>query len=610
MLWFGGFSGSGVPRHLPLNRRHLWSSVPNVWRVGNGSDSAVRVAHTAQRSVAVIGTCGARPDEVMHLAQYGVTDTVAWRWPGSYTVIQVDDRGTTVWTDLASACPVYYTGTDHGMYWASSARALAGLHGAGVDRDTLAARLLVPGVPALVASRSAFAGVCMVPAGHRLVLPVVGQPEVRSVWQPRPRSGDHPARLRVELSAAVSLRVDTAEHPTADLSGGYDSSALALLAAERLSPDRAMTAVTVHAEGVTDGGDLTYAHLVAEHPGIAHRLLPIGASQLPYSGMEGVPATDEPAPSTVAYARFSAQLDWMREVCRSDSHLTGDGGDTLLCSPPMMLADVILARRYRRALDEALAWSRLRQISALPLLAEAARTARTTREAALEALERAVRMGQASSDTMAAWYSVAAVPTWATSEVRERAVEVAWEAADLAGLWPVRDLTAYVIAEAMAEVGRTARADAQLAEAAGIELHNPFIDSRVVDACLSIPLADRPGPAEYKPILRAAMADLFPAQLARRTTKGSYTSDYYGGIRANLDALSELADGRLADLGLIDPAAFRRTLRLAAAGVQAAYVTVEPVIRTEVWLRAIDAAPAVPWAHQDRQDVQNIPGAA
>ena len=595
MWWFGGFSGRRPPRHVPVNHRPISPAMPNAWQMGDWPRSTIRTAHTPHRAVAVIGPCAASATDLTRLATDGVTDTVAWTWPGSYVVLETDERGTTLWTDLSAACPIYYLGTDHGLYWASSARALAPLRGGRPNLDALAAGLLAPTVPALVANRSAFAGMCRVPAGHRLFLPVDAQPEIRLVWQPQPRPGDHPARLRTELSAAVNLRLNAASQPTVDLSGGYDSSALALLAAERQSPGRRMTAVTVRAARVSDGGDLTYSRLVAQHPGIAHRLMPIGEKQLPYSALDAVPATDEPAPSTIAHARFWTQLQWMGDVCHSDSHLTGDGGDTVLCSPPIMVADLIAARRYRRAAAEALAWARLRRISGLSVLARAYRTARTPRSAALQALEHTLRTGQPRGDAGGGWFPMAAFPEWATRRARELAAEVVWETADLVGQDPRHDLTAYVIAEAIAEVGRTARADAQLAEPAGIALHNPFTDSRVVDACLSIPLDERPGPAEYKPILREALADLFPAGLAARTTKGSYTSDYYGGIRANLATLYELADGQLADLGLIDPAGLRRTLRLAAAGIPAAFVTIEPVIRTEVWLRAMDAAPAIPW---------------
>ena len=66
-------------------------------------------------------------------------------------------------------------------------------------------------------------------------------------------------------------------------------------------------------------------------------------------------------------------------------------------------------------------------------------------------------------------------------------------------------------------------------------------------------------------------------------------------MRANLPALHALADGRLAALGLIDPAALRRALTMTAAGLPVAFSTVEPAIAAEVWLRALADAPCIAW---------------
>ncbi len=595
MLGFGGFSGPVAEQRVPLDSRHVWPGIPGCWLTGEWRAFEVRTLSARGQSVAVFGPCALGRADLAELATRGAPDDVAWRWSGSYTVVHRDASGTTVWTDLGGAWPIYTTTADEGVYWSSSARTLAALDRKGVDQDRLAAWLLAPGVPALLARRSAFAGVDAVPAGHRLFLPTFGQPATRRVWRPTPRHGAHAGRLRAELAGAVAVRVDAASTPSVDLSGGFDSSALALLAAERLSPDRRVTGVTVHAAGVTDHGDLPYARLVGDHPGIVHRLMPLGVDQVPYSGLGGVPVTDEPAPSTVAYARFAAQLDWMRERIGSDCHLTGDGGDTLLSPGPIMLADLVNAGRPVRAWVETVRWARLRRVSTRPLFAVARRTARVGRRAALVALADTLRTGRPVPAGATSWFPLGAVAEWSTSESRGRAARVAAAVAELADPDPRADFTAYVIAEAMADVGRTARADVELAGAHGTALHNPFVDSRVVDVGLSVPLVDRPGLAEYKPTLAAGMADLFPAELATRTTKGTFTSDYYGGIRANLPALSGLADGHLAICGLVDVPALRRTLRMAAAGVPDAFTTIEPFVRAEVWLGAVLAAGPVHW---------------
>jgi asparagine synthase (glutamine-hydrolysing) len=597
MLWFGGFSGPSSFARAPVDARKLWDQDSGCWVIGIWPDHELRTTRTGGRGLAVLGRCGITAGDLARMAIHGVPDDVAWRWPGSYTVVAADRDGTTVWTDVGGAWPIYTTSGDSGVYWSSSSRALAGLTGNQVDPDWLAGWLLAPGVPGLLRNRSAFTGIDRVPPGHRLHLPTTGTPTIRPVWQPRSCSGDHPARLRAELTAAVAVRVDSASAPTVDLSGGYDSTSLALLAARRLHPHRSVIGVTLHPKGVTEGGDISYARQAAEHSGIVHRLMPLDARHLPYGNLDAVPATDEPAPSTIAHAYFSAQLQWMRSEFGTDCHMTGDGGDSLLCSPPIMLADLVAARRYRRALVETIRWARLRRLAVWPLLVASMRTARTSRADALRALARRWRTGQGGRTVAGGigWVPDMAPPRWSTVDGRERAARIAADWADRSHPVPMVDFATCVTADVMARVGRTARADVQLAEHHGVALHNPFVDSRVVDAYLSVPLDERPGPAAYKPIMRDALADLLPASLAARQTKGSFSADFYQGTRANLSALHGLADGRLAELELVNPAALRQTLTAVSAGLPVAFSAVEPAIAAEIWLRAIGAAPTVAW---------------
>lgn len=366
MLWFGGFNGKTAPPQVPGGVRNLWPTVPGAWLHGTWPAHEVRTTHTRRRCLAVLGPCGATADELAQLAVHGVPDNVAWRWPGSYTVVAADDDGTTIWTDVGAACPVYTLTADGGVYWSSSSRALAGLTGNRVDADWLAAWLLARGVSALTDGRSAFTNVAALPPGHRVLVSANGTVDTRPVWRPRPQHADHAALLRAELTAAVAVRVDVAESPTADLSGGYDSTSLVLLAAERLHPGRAVTGVTLHPEGIMSGGDASYARLAGRTPGIDHQWLPLGAEHRPYSALDRVPVTDEPAPSALGYASFSAQLQWLREQRESDCHMTGDGGDALLCTPALFLADLVRARRYGRAVADTVRWARLARRAVSP----------------------------------------------------------------------------------------------------------------------------------------------------------------------------------------------------------------------------------------------------
>jgi asparagine synthase (glutamine-hydrolysing) len=91
------------------------------------------------------------------------------------------------------------------------------------------------------------------------------------------------------------------------------------------------------------------------------------------------------------------------------------------------------------------------------------------------------------------------------------------------------------------------------------------------------------------------MAGLLAPETSARTTKGSFEADHYTGLRANLAELSELADGRVAALGLLHPGRFRGHLARAAAGLPMPLATLEQAVAVEAWLTAHHRDPAPAW---------------
>ena len=57
MRWFGGFSDPSAPPSVPCAALTLWPQVPGFWRVGEWPASELRTARSAERFVAVLGTC-------------------------------------------------------------------------------------------------------------------------------------------------------------------------------------------------------------------------------------------------------------------------------------------------------------------------------------------------------------------------------------------------------------------------------------------------------------------------------------------------------------------------------------------------------------------------
>jgi len=553
MCWFGGYvpdrpGEAGWPR--PPGARLLWAGQFPVWCEGPWPDSEVRVARQAQ--VAVIGPCAAADLTFAASDAHGLAVAHA----GSYTVVQASREELRVFTDLGFAWPVYLARYGAGTAWASSARMLAGLTGARPDPAWLAAALIDPAAPGCGA-RSPFEGITVVPPGSRACLRPRRPPVITPAATLERRSRTEAAAiLRGALSEGIAVRVRAAVHPSSDLSG-LDSGSVCVLAAAHVRPPARLTAVTVHPAGRDEGGDIDCARAVIGPAMPAdHRLLPLGPGHLPGTALDQVPATDEPAPSAVTWARLAAELALLASL-GSDCHLTGDGGDTLFHPGPGSLEGLARSGRWLRLAARAQGWGRLRESSPWPLLTQAVRGS-----------------------------SPPGPAPWATSKAIEMAAHDRGHGHEPAGSRALLEIQA---------VGRTARADAQLAEAFGIRLHNPFTDSAVIAAALSVPAWKRGDPWHYKPLLTCALNGLLPPGLAARTTKGTFDADHHQGLRANLPAVLSLADGHLAALRLIDPHQLSMAIRNAAAGQPTVFGLLEPVLAAETWLRSLAAAQAPAW---------------
>ncbi|MFG2747473.1 albusnodin/ikarugamycin family macrolactam cyclase [Streptomyces xanthophaeus] len=596
-MHLGGFSTTTDDCPHPLGAETVASST--LWRLGA---AAVRTASTGNRArVFVIGLCGATEDHLRGLADRPVPADVTWRWPGAYAVIEERAKQVVVHTDPAAAFPLYAARWRTGWAWSTSARQLAALTGADIDVQRLVCAVLAPSVPALAGARTFFDGVEQLAPGSRIELPRNGsRPRVTTMWCPDPEPGGLAHRqLRRALTEGAALRAQADPALSSDVSGGLDSTTVAVLAARALDGGRALSGVTIHPEGQLDGADLHYARLtVAASAGrIAHHLLPLGAEHLPYTAITSVPPTDEPAPSTLTQARLLTQFRWMNRELGTRIHLTGDGGDSVLFQPPAQLADLVRAGQWQRAAREATGWARLRHTPVLPLLRGAAVTARTDRQDALADLAQhyAGRSHRIQHRGSVAWFSLLPVPNWADPGALGHVARAAGQAAERTDPLHGLDVSTRTLVDEIREVARTAVPDAELAATCGIDLHNPFLDPSVMDAVLRNPLDRRPPIHAYKPLLVRAVGDLLPPAVAARTTKGAFEADHYTGMRTNLDGLQALAGGHLAALGLLEPASFRRHLRHAAAGVPMPLATIEEALMVEAWLHAQHRDPAPGW---------------
>ncbi|MEV2275793.1 albusnodin/ikarugamycin family macrolactam cyclase [Nocardiopsis sp. NPDC049922] len=560
MRYFGGsFAPGGGPLPLPSNARwKLGRSSGNVWTTSGTLQVQVAEVPPQHRWAAVIGTHDVtKPELERWLGTRSGTPTAPPAWPGSYTVVVGDELSVSVFADPAHAAPIYYTEVNGVIVWASSSYALSGLVRVDIDVDWMTCLVLDP-AGFDPADRSAFKGIAMVPPGHRLDLGVSCPATVRRWWStPRPV---HPNRaaaaLRRALEDAVNLRLRESRTVSFDLSGGLDSTSLCLLAAERAMPGQRLIACTVRPENVGHGGDLDHARAaLTEHGNIQHLVIPLGGDSAPYAEFMDALATDEPAPSTITKARHQRGYELV-VAHGSTVHVSGDGGDGLLMQSPEHTLRLARRGRLLRALRDLHGWAKLNRVSPARLAGDMAYSRRRP-----------------------------SLPQpWLTPRALERCVR-----------HPLRSPGSGTELAGLVGVGRTARADVQVADESGVRLENPFLDRTVIEAALKFPITHRGSPWEYKPQITTAMADVLPPAVLHRRTKGGTDADHHRGLRANLDSVLDLADGWLASHGIIDPCALRTELRRAASGRATAWGLLEPVIASEVWARSVESASSPDW---------------
>jgi asparagine synthase (glutamine-hydrolysing) len=132
---------------------------------------------------------------------------------------------------------------------------------------------------------------------------------------------------------------------------------------------------------------------------------------------------------------------------------------------------------------------------------------------------------------------------------------------------------------------RLVRQDQQVMGGAGLTMAAPYLDDRVIEACLSVRLDERSTPWANKPILVKAMSDLLPSRILNRTTKTDGSSDHQAGLRRNRAELRALfEESRLAKMGIIDVDKIRSTL-LGPYPPNLLPAALWQTLACEIWLR-------------------------
>ncbi|OXS30957.1 lasso peptide isopeptide bond-forming cyclase [Streptomyces sp. XY006] len=564
------------------------------WLVGRWADEEIVTAQAGRAALAVVGCCPVEAGELRRYAErlrdLADVDVLARSLPGSFHLVAALDGRLRVQGTASGLRLVFHATVDGVRVAATRADVLAGALGAAPDPERLAVRLLWP-APYPLSETSLWRDVTAVPPQDALFVGADGRGVRHARWWTPPEPvrplADSAPSVREALTAAVDARTRAGGVVSCDLSGGLDSTSLCFLA------DRSAARVVAATWPGRDPADtdLYWAEQAAKHlPDVEHVVWDADASPLVYEDLLTIDdLLDEPTIGVMDRSRVLHHLPALAER-GSRLHLTGVGGDHVAwCSE---------AYYHRLARTRPLfAWRQLRGFRALwqwPL-GDTLRALADSRPYGRWLADAAGRLrvpSPANVTTSLGWGMPPRLFDWVTPDAEQAVRRALGEAAATATpLHPDRGLHADL--EQIRSCTRIIRQWDRMAARAGLPMASPFLDDRVIEACLAVRPSERVSPWQYKPLLTAAMRGVVPDACLRRTDKAAASMDAADGLRTHRgDLLALWEDSRLEALGLVDGHALRRLAqRPATPGLRDAILY--STIAAEVWLRGLSRTPAL-----------------
>ncbi|MFJ5951320.1 asparagine synthase-related protein [Streptomyces noursei] len=502
------------------------------------------------------------------------------RCTGSYLVIAETRGHRFICGDLAGLRSVFYVAEGGHTTWSTSARQLADRRQAPVDLALVTAQATVG--PEYWLDRTPFVGVRAVPGGCGLLLDgaTTRVIDVEDI-EPTSTLAEGAPALGAALERAVDWRMRAAGGlASADVSGGLDSSSLAVLASE-MGEVRAVT----YADAYTSTEDLAYARRVADHINTELHVGLGGHQHLPCTWSLSQPVPPAPAAASLAMDQYALYL---KPAAGLPVHFTGNGGDVVLDAPNAVWVGMVQAGEKKAAYRHVANWARARNRSPRELWSVITEAATTGRAEALREAAAQLTSGGAFGRRpgVFSWCHLGWSNNWLTPDGRHQVAELLQEAADAST--PVRADLAEQRAN-LRMVAADARNTVPLEAAWGVRQTHPYLDNEVVRASFSIHPAQRRGVATFKPVLAAALPQL-PTWLTSRTSKGSFTREGMAGMIENRPRLAQLfRESVLATSGLLDAEQAVNALAAVETTQANALYDLHRLAMACQWLAAFDA---------------------
>lgn len=498
--------------------------------------------------------------------------------------------------DLHGSRPLFFAPAGDHLVVASCLSAVAAHPGMSRDLNLLAIAEDLCSLSSVVVEDTAFRAIRRVPAGCLVQWQPCSTPQLRRFAEaPLFEQGDDAdaeeaaARLRAVLGRAARERLAIAGRTSVWMSGGYDSPSVFALARTGRGAGQEVLPVSMSYPVGDRGREDELIQAVADHHGVP----------VTWVSRADIPPLPDPTEwaerrdDAIAHPYECWNLALVAGTRRLGSHiaLNGNGGDQFFGASGIFLGDLLrrghliaLFRELRalglrlRGLRELFHWA-VKPNLPRPLVRMVTR------------LRRGKRLRQHLQRAIPEW--LAADPGF-VADLYDRqwdfhrrrpgesfaSAEASWYLHTGAGQRIISTLGAFALAN-------------------GVESRSPMYDPRVLAMMARRPREDRYAHAENKRLLRRAMQGLLPAEhLAPRRNRTGLPGGYLAEVLPRaLPAWLERLGGHLllADVGLVNPVALRRTLDRYLRNPpweNQAGAEVFDVLSTEFWLRSRTGAVA------------------
>ncbi|ERN40678.1 asparagine synthase (glutamine-hydrolyzing) [Rubidibacter lacunae KORDI 51-2] len=603
--WFcGSVKGNEENNNLellePLKGKSIWTGLSSFWLCGSWQEQQYISLTEGSVKVVFVGTClSSRENLVRKLkaAKQLRNYSLLMQLPGNYNLIVQSGEDTYIFVDAMGVRLIFYASWNSSIIYSSISLSLQKLIKAEVDLQWLATSLAGISTLSLSKIRSPFKNIKLIPPGNYLHITPTNS-KLKKYWvtisgyKPFAESAN---ALQECLLKSVEGRASLYGNASSDLSGGFDSTTIAMIAAKMLNKKgKKFYTVTEKTHSAIRSSDIRYAEDAANlYPNIEALMLCKENIPLEYGSLNLIPFTDFPNP---ALAYCMGGLDYVMKAIRSINsqvHMSGEGGDAVLMSVGYSyLIDLMRKASFSRFFLHLAGWCRVHSLSLLGLLSLVVKRSILSYPNWLQKVKRLefsdLKLNQRSKSFRMAWDILPTIASWHSDQLGEQVIAELQDLTEIAV--PFSGSMGEHLTISLIQLNAiSARTIQQVADLYDVNLEYPYFDRLVVEACLSARPYERTSPISYKPLLVEAFKDILPPSIYVRNTKGEYVADEFIGFKANLNGInSSLENSQLVRLGLVDASKLRAAMQNFVMGLGDELALFSPTLATEAWLRCLN----------------------